>query len=108
VFSTRTVRNGAVTTVEVSGAVDIGSYVRFGQELDRVLADRPATLVVDLLAVTVMDSHGFAELIGVRNELSESSTTRLVIGPRPHRVARMFDLMHLRDSFEFDPPFDDG
>lgn len=102
-FAVRTVRDGGVATVEVTGAVDIGSFKQFGDEIDLALSDRIHTLVVDLVNVTYIDSHGFAVLVGVRNELADTDV-RLIMGPRPEWVRRLFGLMALTGSFEFDPP----
>ena len=59
------------TTLVVRGSLDINSAPALSEEIDRIVATRPAKVVVDLATLDLIDSSGVAALVklykGVRN-----------------------------------------
>ncbi|WP_296151814.1 STAS domain-containing protein, partial [Pseudonocardia sp. SCN 73-27] len=57
---------GGVAVVAVSGDVDLAGAGRVGTAVGQALARRPAALVVDMSAVTFLDSSGLDQLVEAR------------------------------------------
>jgi anti-sigma B factor antagonist len=55
---------GDITIVRPSGRLDLLSAAQFKQDLSRIISGGRSRLVVDLDAVTFMDSSGLGALIG--------------------------------------------
>lgn len=87
------------TVVTVSGEIDVFTAPRLRQVLfDPVLCGRPR-VVVDLDAVSFMDSTGVGTLVAARRwTLSRESALALVCGPGP--VLRLLGLVGLDKVFE--------
>ena len=51
------------TVISLSGEVDISNVAAIGRELEVVLATAPAVVVLDLCALTFIDSSGIALLL---------------------------------------------
>jgi anti-sigma B factor antagonist len=56
-------RNGAETTVVVRGSLDINTAPQLGEEIDRVVAQKPTKVLVDLGGLDLIDSSGVAALV---------------------------------------------
>ena len=98
-------RDGA-TVVTVSGEVDVETAPALKERLDQV--DRSAgeqAVVVDLTAVTFIDSTGLGALIGVRKQCVEAGRDlRLVVGEP--RILRVFEITALAELFSIHPSLD--
>jgi anti-sigma B factor antagonist len=55
---------GGITIVRPSGRLDLLSATQFRQDLSKIVGDGQSRLVIDLDAVTFIDSSGLGALIG--------------------------------------------
>ncbi len=99
-FDTSTELRGTTTIVHASGEVDIASAPALAAHIDRALTQRPSLLVIDLAAVTMLDSSGLGVLIGVLKGLeTDGRSTRLrLIVEEPH-VLKVFAITGLDGVF---------
>jgi anti-sigma B factor antagonist len=86
------------TTLVVRGSLDINSAPALSEEIDRIVATRPAKVVVDLATLDLIDSSGVAALVklykGVRNIEGAFSVT----GARDQPLA-IFKLLRMDKVF---------
>jgi anti-sigma B factor antagonist len=87
---------GTVAVVHVSGEIDIAtSDTMAGRVLGR-LAERPATLVIDLSGVEFLGSAGLGVLIEASQNAQEAATTLRIVATTP-RVLRPLEISGLLD-----------
>jgi anti-sigma B factor antagonist len=90
------------TTLVVRGSLDINSAPALAEEIDRIVATRPAKVVVDLATLDLIDSSGVAALVklykGVRNIEGAFSVT----GARDQPLA-IFKLLRMDKVFGIYP-----
>lgn len=96
-FRLTAVPNGDSRTLVVTGDVDLERAPEL-IELGTAGLDEAQTLVIDLGAVTFMDSTGLGALITLRNA-AEVQGKRLVLDSVAPRVQRLLDLTNLNDFF---------
>ena len=86
------------TTLVVRGSLDINSAPALSEEIDKIVATRPARVVVDLHTLDLIDSSGVAALVklykGVRNNAGAFSVT----GARDQPLA-IFKLLRMDRVF---------
>ena len=88
------------TAVVLRGELDLDHAYLFEEELRRVEAREPLTLVLDLRGLRFMDSCGLARLLAVRaRALRAGRRLLLVRGAEP--LQRLFSLTAVTDVFEF-------
>jgi anti-sigma B factor antagonist len=66
-------RNLGTLILRLHGEFDLSSDERFQDELEKLFAERPATVIVDLRGLTFMDSTGLRALVGLHNRSAETS-----------------------------------
>ncbi|HET6683847.1 MAG TPA: STAS domain-containing protein [Gaiella sp.] len=88
------VYDGEVTTVVVSGDLDLSTVGRVRLALESACEAPPAKLVVDLSAVDFVDSHGLQLLVSTHRRLAAESCSIVVLPPAEH-VQRVFTLTGL-------------
>lgn len=93
---------GDTVTVRVSGELDVASAPRLGEELDRIAAEPPPRVVIDLGGVTFLGSAGLGVLVQARRDLRDTDS-RLVLATPSDALRRVFQVVHLDRAFEFDP-----
>lgn len=95
-FSIRVVTEGLATTLHVEGEVDLATT----EELSRIAGDAleagATTLVLDLAAVTFMDSSGLAVLVALNNQTTQAGRALVVRNPTP-RVLEVLRITGLDD-----------
>lgn len=91
-------RNGLVH-VALVGELDLSSVAKVQEELRRVEAAAPATLVVDLSKLTFLDSTGLRCIV-TADERARSEGRRIVIVRGPDPVQRVFSITRLDDRLE--------
>ena len=91
-------RNGLVH-VALVGELDLSSVAKVQEELRRVEAGAPPTLVVDLSKLTFLDSTGLRCIV-TADERARSEGRRIVIVRGPEAVQRVFTITRLDDRFE--------
>jgi anti-sigma B factor antagonist len=91
--------DGERTVLTVAGEVDVATVESFRHAL--LAAQRSHRVVVDLSAVTFMDSAGVNALVGAYHRVSGDDELRLV-GLRPN-VRRVFEITGLLELFGVEP-----
>jgi anti-sigma B factor antagonist len=108
-FDASTELQGTTTIVHASGEVDIASAPALAAHVNRALASGPSLLIIDLAAVTMLDSSGLGVLIGVLKRLEaegKSTQLRLIIG-EPH-VLKVFSITGLDGVFSIFTSLDEA
>jgi anti-sigma B factor antagonist len=93
-FSVTIEEHGDAVHVVMSGELDISTAQRLEDDLKRVEADRPATVVLDLQKLTFMDSTGLRLLI-MADSRARAEERRLVIVQGNEMVQRVMRLTRL-------------
>ena len=91
--------NGATVLLALAGELDIGSAARVEEELARIERDAPATVVIDLRALTFMDSTGLRIIVGADARAREHER-RLVLVQGPDAVRRLLRMTRLDERLE--------
>ena len=91
-------RNGLVHMALV-GELDLSSVPKVQEELRRVEADAPDTLVVDLSKLTFLDSTGLRCIV-TADERAREAGRRMVIVRGPDAVQRVFTITRLEERLE--------
>jgi anti-anti-sigma factor len=91
-------RDGLVHMALV-GELDLSSVPKVQEELRRVEADSPPTLVLDLSKLTFLDSTGLRCIV-TADERAREQGRRIVIVRGPDAVQRVFAITRLEDRLE--------
>ncbi len=91
-------RNGLVH-VALVGELDLSSVAKVQEELRRIEASAPPTLVVDLSKLTFLDSTGLRCIV-TADERARAEGRRIVIVRGPDAVQRVFAITRLDDRLE--------
>ena len=91
-------RDGRVH-VALKGELDLSTTGKLQEELQRVEADPPATLVLDLSKLVFLDSTGLRCLV-TADERAREQGRRVVIVRGPDQVQRVFSITRLEDRLE--------
>jgi anti-sigma B factor antagonist len=91
-------RNGLVH-VALVGELDLSTVAKVQEELSRVEAASPATLVVDLSKLTFLDSTGLRCIV-TADERARTDGRRIVIVRGPDAVQRVFAITRLEERLE--------
>jgi len=92
-------RQRGLTTVTLSGELDMASAEDFGAELQR-LFDEGSVLVVDLAGLDFMDSTGL-RLFGKMKLQSDKDGTRFLLGRISAPVRRVLHVSGLTEHFDY-------
>ena len=91
-------RNGLVH-VALAGELDLSTVAKVQEELRRVEANAPATVVVDLSKLTFLDSTGLRCIV-TADERARAEGRRLAIVRGPDAVQRVFAITRLEERLE--------
>jgi anti-sigma B factor antagonist len=91
-------RNGLVH-VALVGELDLSTVAKVQEELRRVEASSPATLVVDLSKLTFLDSTGLRCIV-TADERARAEGRRIVIVRGPDAVQRVFAITRLEERLD--------
>ena len=91
-------RDGLVHMALV-GELDLSSVAKVQEELRRIEAGSPATLVVDLSKLTFLDSTGLRCIV-TADERAREQGRRIVIVRGPDAVQRVFAITRLEERLE--------
>ena len=83
-----TTRGGAVE-LELGGDLDMSATFVLERVLDRVLADRPREIILDLDAVEFVDSSGLGLLVATQDRASRAGVGMAITGTGPE-IQRVF------------------
>jgi anti-anti-sigma factor len=85
----------------LSGELDLATEGRVRQALLQLLSSRPRRLVIDMGAVSFIDSTGLRALLSARNRASTTGT-RIVLANVGQAVTRTLQIANLTNFFEFE------
>jgi anti-sigma B factor antagonist len=91
-------RDGLVH-VALVGELDLSTVAKVQEELRRVEASSPDTLVVDLSKLTFLDSTGLRCIV-TADERARAEGRRIVIVRGPDAVQRVFAITRLEERLE--------
>ena len=91
-------RNGLVH-VALVGELDLSTVAKVQDELRRVEAGAPATVVVDLSKLTFLDSTGLRCIV-TADERAREEGRRMVVVRGPESVQRVFAITRLEERLE--------
>jgi anti-anti-sigma factor len=92
----------APTVVAVCGELDLGTVARVRERIEDALADRPASLVVDLTQCSFLDATALGMLLEAHRRMARNGGLLTLRGCSP-RVLRLLSLTGLRRVFDLDP-----
>jgi anti-sigma B factor antagonist len=96
--------DGAV--LAVVGSLVFGTADRFRTAIQRLMADTPSRLVLDLRQTSFIDSSGLGALVATRRLADEQRIDLVLWGLRP-QVRRIFEMVHALELFRIVEPPDD-
>ncbi|MFY9264725.1 MAG: STAS domain-containing protein [Solirubrobacterales bacterium] len=104
-FDVKASVDGDVTTVRVSGELDIATAEMLTETLEAIHVSTGRSLVIDLSAVSFMDSTGLRILIGANRRAGEDGyRLSIVTGDSPAgrvlELSRMDEHMHVIGSLD--------
>jgi anti-sigma B factor antagonist len=91
--------SGAACVVTVRGDIDLASAADFESALRTALEAAPASIVIDLAALSFMDSSGLRVLVSLSKE-AESRGATLGLRNIPRHAQRVLDITGLTEWFE--------
>lgn len=80
-------RTNDETTLVVRGSLDINSAPALAEEIDKIVAARPAKVVVDLAPLDLIDSSGVAALVKLYKGVRTIGGAMKVAGVRDQPLA---------------------
>jgi anti-sigma B factor antagonist len=91
-------RSSEATTLVVRGSLDINSAPALSEEIDKIVAPRPARVVVDLATLDLIDSSGVAALVKLYKGVRLYHGTMTIAGARDQPLA-IFKLLRMDKVF---------
>jgi anti-sigma B factor antagonist len=87
-----------VPVITVAGEIDVASAPQLREALHKVIADGHTTVVLDLLAVTFLDSTALGVLVGALKRCRELGGELHVVVTDP-RIMKIFEITGLTKVF---------
>lgn len=97
---------GVWTVLSMAGELDVAGMPLLQQGMDEACGRTPPRVVVDLSAVTFMDSCGLGGIIRGWKQVAALDGHFVLAGPQP-RVAKVFDMTGMRRAFKIYDSLDD-
>jgi anti-sigma B factor antagonist len=91
--------SGEQVTVSLKGELDLSSVGKVQAELQRVEADGPSLLILDLSNLSFLDSTGLRAVV-TADERARENGRRFVIVRGPDAVQRVFSITRLEERLE--------
>lgn len=91
-------RSSDSTTLTVRGSLDINTAPQLGDEVDRIVGDKPTIVVVDLSGLDLIDSSGVAALVKLYKSVRAGGGNVLISGARDQPLA-IFKLLRMDKVF---------
>ena len=86
------------TTLAVRGSLDINTAPQLSDEIDRVIGDKPKTVIVDLSGLDLIDSSGVAALVKLYKGVRGGGGVITISGARDQPLA-IFKLLRMDKVF---------
>ena len=99
ILDVRTEDRDGLVHMALVGELDLSSVAKVQEELRRIEADSPATLVVDLSKLSFLDSTGLRCIV-TADERAREDGRRIVIVRGPDAVQRVFAITRLEERLE--------
>jgi anti-anti-sigma factor len=99
-FSWKAEAREGILTVLLKGELDLPATAEMSDELHELARREERLVVIDLRAVTFMDSSGLRLLVTLRNTVTDRGA-RLLLGDVSPAVRRVVDVAGLTDWFEY-------
>ncbi len=99
ILDVRTEDRDGLVHVSLVGELDLSTVAKVQEELRRVEASAPATLVMDLSKLTFLDSTGLRCIV-TADERARDEGRRMVIVRGPDAVQRVFSITKLDDRLD--------
>jgi anti-sigma B factor antagonist len=91
-------RSNNATTLAIRGSLDINTAPQLGDEVDRIISEKPNTVVVDLSGLDLIDSSGVAALVKLYKGVRASGGSVTISGARDQPLA-IFKLLRMDKVF---------
>ena len=91
-------RSNNATTLAIRGSLDINTAPQLGDEVDRIISEKPNTVVVDLSGLDLIDSSGVAALVKLYKGVRASGGAVTISGARDQPLA-IFKLLRMDKVF---------
>ncbi|MEZ5080474.1 MAG: STAS domain-containing protein [Thermoleophilia bacterium] len=98
-------RRGDVLVLALTGELDIYTVPSFRETVDRLAKDEPG-IMLDLEAVSLIDSSGLGALVSLANQVGERDAELGLLCPQ-QSLRRVFEITGLRRAFTFGTTFDE-
>ncbi len=95
-------RHADSTVVTIVGEFDILTVRQVARDVDKLVADAPASIVIDMSALEFIDSSGIALLLRIHNAVVKEAGGELRVVNPSETARRTFDLTGLSEAFGFD------
>ena len=99
ILDVRTEDRDGLVHLALVGELDLSTVAKVQEELRRVEASSPATVVVDLSKLTFLDSTGLRCIV-TADERAREAGRRMVIVRGPDAVQRVFAITRLEERLE--------
>jgi len=99
ILDVRTEDRDGLVHMSLMGELDLSSVAKVQEELRRIEANAPATLVVDLSKLSFLDSTGLRCIV-TADERAREQGRRIVIVRGPDAVQRVFAITRLEERLE--------
>jgi anti-sigma B factor antagonist len=90
--------NHSATTLTVRGSLDINTAPQLADEIDRILATKPGSVLVDLSPLDLIDSSGVAALVKLYKGVRSAGGAITISGVRDQPLA-IFKLLRMDKVF---------
>lgn len=91
-------RTNSETRLIVRGSLDINTAPQLAEEIDRLVAQKPAKVIVDLSPLDLIDSSGVAALVKLYKNMRAVGGSLVVTGARDQPLA-IFKLLRMDRVF---------
>ena len=91
-------RSNDSTILVVRGSLDINTAAQLGEEVDRIVGEKPALVKVDLSGLDLIDSSGVAALVKLYKGVRSNGGNVMISGVRDQPLA-IFKLLRMDKVF---------
>ena len=91
-------RSSNSTTLNVRGSLDINTASQLGDEIDRIVGEKPSVVIVDLSGLDLIDSSGVAALVKLYKGVKSVGGNVTISGARDQPLA-IFKLLRMDKVF---------
>ena len=91
-------RTNDETKLTIRGSLDINSAQAIGEQIDKIVATRPAKVIADLSSLDLIDSSGVAALVKLYKGVRSVGGVVAIVGARDQPLA-IFKLLRMDKVF---------